>query len=120
MKSRNIYTLSYPLAIIFISSIPGNTLYQLSIPEIIGIDKFFHIFEYSIFGLLMINYFKDKIESPYFLTLVISVFFSFCDELYQSTVFGRSSSIFDIVADLIGISFGSLASYYLFSMKNDK
>ena len=53
------------------------------------------------------GFFKLEYLSPTgligFLVLFIGITFAFADEIYQSTVFGRFSSFYDVIADTIGL-----------------
>ena len=46
----------------------------------------------------------NKTHSPIFLSLFLGLLFALVDELYQSTVFGRFPSSFDIIADTVGLT----------------
>ena len=82
------------------SSFEGN-----SIPKsyIFTLDKLLHITEYFIFGTLLFFVFFFTSKKPDVISFIIGMFYSFIDELYQSTVVGRDSSALDILADIIGL-----------------
>ena len=67
-------------------------------------DKFLHVLEYFILGHLLMNSVVNKTHSPIFLSLFLGLLFALVDELYQSTVFGRFPSSFDIIADTVGLT----------------
>ena len=46
----------------------------------------------------------DKTKYPGLLTFFLGSLFGVIDEIYQSTVFGRSPSSFDVIADVIGLT----------------
>jgi len=50
--------------------------------------------------------FLSASKKPAIISLIIGIFYSFIDELYQLTVKGRDSSILDIVADITGLILG--------------
>ena len=70
-------------------------------------DKFLHIIEYFIFGILLYFSFHKFLKYPVIVCLIIGVFYGLIDELYQSTVHGRSSSGLDVLADIIGLILGA-------------
>ena len=76
-----------------------------------------HIFVYAILGLLLVKlllgYRKWNMREDVFvfagmliLVFFIGVLFSISDELHQSLVPGRTSSVIDIGIDIIGLFFG--------------
>ena len=85
----------------FGSSIPGNIIPELYIS---GMDKLLHVLEYFIFGYLLVNSVSDKTQYPVYLSFVLGICFALIDETYQLTVIGRSSSAFDVIADVIGLT----------------
>ena len=100
MKTKNLFIILLSFLIIFGSSIPGS-----NIPSnyFFKSDKLLHILEYFIFGYLLITSLYNKSIYPLYLTLFIGVTFALADEIYQSTVFGRFSSFYDVIADTIGL-----------------
>lgn len=100
MKIKNSLIVFFTILIIVGSSIPGN-----SMPSnyFFKSDKLLHILEYFIFGYLLITSLYNKSMYPFYLTLFIGVTFALADEIYQSTVFGRFSSFYDVIADTIGL-----------------
>jgi len=97
------------VTILLVSSIPGHSLPQL---KILSWDKLWHFIEYSILGLLLM-----KNVNPFKFRLVIMVIlagfvFAGFDEFWQSFIPGRTSSIYDAIADGMGIITGSVISMY--------
>ncbi len=86
----------YLVAIIIASSIPGRSLPKI---VILSPDKLLHMAEYGIFGFLAFKSFtKLRIPIIIFGALLFAIF----DELWQSMIPGRMSSIFDVIADILG------------------
>ena len=83
------------------SSIPGANIPKL---ELFSSDKVLHILEYFFLGFLLINVLIDKTNYPGLLTFLLGFSFGVMDEIYQSTVFGRFSGSFDVIADAIGLT----------------
>ena len=102
-RITGLFTVSFIVLMIFGSSFEGN-----SIPKsyIFTLDKLLHILEYYIFGTLLFFVFLSASKKPVIISLITGIFYSFIDELYQSTVKGRDSSILDIVSDITGLILG--------------
>ena len=83
----------------------GSSFKGSSLPKsyIFTLDKLLHIIEYFIFGTLLFFVFFFISKKPDVISFIIGMFYSFIDELYQSTVVGRDSSALDILADIIGL-----------------
>jgi VanZ family protein len=67
-------------------------------------DKGLHTIEYFLLGYLLINSIMNKTHYPIILSFILGFLFAVVDELFQSTVFGRYPSTFDIIADTIGLT----------------
>ena len=83
----------------------GSSFEGDSIPKsyIFTLDKLLHIIEYFIFGTLLFFVFFSSSKTPDVISLILGVFYSLIDELYQSTVIGRDASALDVLADIIGL-----------------
>ena len=117
-KLINLLTISFVLLMIIGSSLKGT-----SIPKsyIFTLDKLIHIFEYFIFGVLLYFSIIGITKHSIILSLILGIFYSFIDELYQSTVYARDSSGFDVIADIIGLILSVFfVKLYFNSMENDK
>ena len=117
-KIINFLTISFVSLMIIGSSLEGT-----SIPKsyIFTLDKLIHIVEYFILGVLL--YFSNVGITKYsiILSLILGIFYSFIDELYQSTVFARDASGFDVIADIIGLILSAFfVKLYFNSIENDK
>jgi len=101
----------------------GSSLKGTSIPKsyIFTLDKLIHIVEYFIFGVLLYFSIIDVTKYSIILSLILGAFYSFIDELYQSTVYARDSSGFDVIADIIGLILSAFfARFYFKIIGNDK
>ena len=96
---------------IILSSIEGS---RITHSYIFAFDKLIHFFEYCLLGILLIYLFSGASKYPIAAGLIAGVFYSFIDELYQSTVFGRSSSVFDVIADVVGLIFSVFIVKFVF------
>ena len=71
--------------------------------------------EYSIVGVLGIRAFSSTWKQPIYGVITIGVVFGIVDELYQGMIPGRFTSSIDVLADGIGVIFGSMMTkYYLY------
>ena len=97
-------TISYAVAIIILSSIPGfNHKYII----ISGYDKLIHFSAYAIFAVLIfrsVSHITKKISlrTAGIISLAFILVFAICDELYQSTTPGRRSDPYDVLFDFLG------------------
>ena len=101
----------------------GSSLKGTSIPKsyIFTLDKLIHIVEYFIFGVLLYFSIVGITKHSIILSLILGIFYSFIDELYQSTVFARDASGFDVIADIIGLILSTVfVKLYFNSIGNDK
>ena len=101
--------LIYVAVIFTLSAQPG-----LRVPlEFGNSDKLYHLLEYLVLGVLIARVMAHVIPSPRsmpatLLAIAIGALIATCDELFQSTVPRRHSSIFDGLADTLGIALGQL------------
>jgi VanZ family protein len=92
--------------IFYLSSLPRIEF----VPEdILRYDKVVHFFVYLIYG-LSTNFFvyaliKYKIinKRTYIIAIIIAVLFAASDEFHQSFVPNRTASVYDFIADFLGI-----------------
>ncbi len=96
------------------SSIPGDDLPEIDIPNI---DKLFHFVEYFILGALLVRAFSNSSGKANFklillLSILIASAYGILDEFHQRFVPGRSPGIFDIFSDIIGSFLGALLSIH--------
>jgi VanZ family protein len=106
----------YAILVFWLSSIPKDELPEMMI---FRFDKLLHLAEYTVFGiLLMLAYSTSQsrrvTERASLFALTTGILYGGTDELHQLLVPGRYASVFDLIADAIGISLG----IYLFSRLN--
>ena len=111
-------TYNYLVILFFLTIILGSSIPSKIIPSsyIFSKDKLLHIIEYFLLGFFLFNSLIKKTEYPGFLCLLLGGFFAMVDEVYQSTVFGRVPSSFDVIADFIGLTL-SILSNKIFTKK---
>jgi len=91
--------------------LPGFLFKQLS-------DKFLHLVEYALLGLLLYRLFRWAAgpaggRQALMLAILAGSFYGLTDEIHQSFVPFRESSWLDWGADTIGVVLGSFASHYV-------
>ena len=103
----------FAIAIFVLSSrpVPPEAEPYLIFPQA---DKVVHFVEYAIFGLLLyVAYdrggFERLRQSPALLSVVTGIGYAISDEIHQSFVPGRDSSVEDLLVDCIGILFAVVA-----------
>ena len=110
MKNPKIQFYLYLVLIIM-----GSSIHSSSMPKVGFIiwDKLLHVFEYMFFGILGFRAFRRKKDQTQFFKISLILFgilFGCLDEYWQSFIPGRTPSLYDIVADGIGVSIGVLIS----------
>jgi len=99
-------------AVIFYLSSLSHPLPSVSLPYF---DKFLHIVEYAVFGVLACRAFKNSQQEILrrnfkILAVFLAVAYGVSDEFHQLFVACRAYDIFDIMADITGGTIGAL--YY--------
>ena len=99
----------YAAIIFYVSGIP-KPLPHISIPNF---DKFLHIIEYAIFGILAARAFKNSSKEILqknfkMLAILAAVAYGASDEFHQLFVSCRYCDVFDLAADLIGGIIGAI------------
>lgn len=113
------WPLIYALMIFGLSSIRTPHVYEL---KNFNVDKLLHLIEY--FGLALVftraffNATSLKKSIIFWIIMLLGFIIAMSDEFYQSFVPGRQSSIYDFIADVIGVTAGTWI--YLRKAKNDK
>ena len=95
-----------------LSSIPGFSSDDVKLPT--GFDKLVHFIEYAIFALLYyrgLSYGGVKVRWSIVLIVIASgIAVAALDEMYQSYIPRRDSSLYDLVMDSAGVIIGTLAA----------
>ena len=99
-------TIIYVLLISYISHIPASSLPE-SGSNFADLDKLFHFLEFFLLGFLIQQSLVERQIKPksnlMFITLILGFAIACIDELHQSMVNGRNSSVQDLVFDFAGI-----------------
>jgi len=110
MRNKRAHFFLFSALILLGSSIPSS-----SIPSsfILGFDKIIHFIEYTVFGILGIRSNYKIFNSVNIFILSFGLVFCVFDELWQSTIPGRDSSFYDVIADYSGLIFSLLLYKYI-------
>jgi VanZ family protein len=107
----------YACLIFYVSSI-SKPLPPVSIPYF---DKFLHLIEYAIFGILAARAFKSSTQEVLYknfrmLAILTAVAYGASDEIHQLFVSCRTCDVFDLATDLAGGTIGAIfyGKYYRF------
>jgi|TARA_Y100000294_G_scaffold169719_1_gene181182 VanZ family protein len=98
----------YIVLILSISAIPTNSILDLGF---LHADKIAHFIEYSILGFLAVQSFNPLNRINLFCIIFSGFIFGVFDEWWQSFVSDRCTSIFDLLADNLGMLVSSIYFY---------
>tara|TARA_B100000029_G_C17452427_1_gene915453 strand:+ start:802 stop:1143 length:342 start_codon:yes stop_codon:yes gene_type:complete len=96
---RKILLFLYICLIFLLSSIPIGVVNSI---QIYGLDKFFHLLEYSFLGFL----FKYSIQKNISIYYVLIFLIPLIDEFIIQNFSGRNVDIYDFLVDIIGLIIG--------------
>ncbi len=106
----------YAIAILAVSSIPGGALPHI---DILSFDKILHIIEYSILAFLAINAIKTPSTRMILLIIVVGSVYGGLNEIWQTLVADRYASVYDAIANGIGMVIGSSISAKFLLLTHD-
>lgn len=113
---RQFPAILWAAAIFAASSIPGTSLPSL---EILGSDKLVHMGVYFVFAMLIFHALRTQDSVPWLahravlLTVILCAVYGITDEVHQSFVEGRSSDVYDWIADVLGGVLGVLSARWI-------
>ena len=104
-------------ALIFYLSSQSRWIFKL--PDFFSADKFYHLLEYGVFGVLLARLLEEYDFPPSYRkkitwVLIISFLYGLSDEFHQWFVPGRSATLGDALADSLG---GGLGGWLFFKFK---
>jgi VanZ family protein len=87
--------------IFFLSHQPGD---EMLLPPLPGLDKWAHLVAYGVLAATVLFAFSDRQKNTrprqvLFFTVVFCLLFGISDEFHQSFIPGRTSSVYDLIAD---------------------
>ena len=112
MNLPKITLFGYMFLILIMSLIPGKSLQSV---EILSQDKILHFIEYSMLGFLGFKAFSN-VKNSALLVIFFGTSFGCLNEVIQIFIPGRTPSLYDSLANLLGVSCGTI--YSSFNKKN--
>ena len=111
MRPNWLYKIPAVLYSGLIFALSSSSLEEAPKIEIYGFDKLVHSLEYIVYGMtLMLALTTSRSErlrrNAALLAIIIGILFAASDELHQYFVPGRHCSLFDLLADSIGVVAG--------------
>ncbi|MEA1986357.1 MAG: VanZ family protein [Candidatus Marinimicrobia bacterium] len=116
-----LFAIIYVMLIFYVSSIAGNHLPKF---KILSFDKIIHCCVYFVFGILIFLAINEKgkyhNKQILFLTIIIGLLYGISDEIHQLFVLNRSASVYDVIADFIGVIIGSFLVFQICKYLNNR
>lgn len=109
-------TIVYSILLLLASTLPGASLPKVNI---FGIDKFLHLIAYLVLGFLAVNSFKNINTTILVLIIIIGLIYGGFNEIWQMYVADRFASIYDEIANGIGMIIGSIVTYKYLIFSHD-
>jgi len=106
-KAFRIILIAYLLVILALSTIPGRAFPDINL---FSFDKLLHIIEYFGLAFLAINAIKIRSTRTIILIIFIGIAYGGFNEIWQSLIADRYASVYDDIANGIGMIIGSLVS----------
>ena len=115
-KVSQIVLLLYIFVILALSLI---SLETIPIPYMWSFDKILHIIAYIVLAFLAINTIKIPSTRIIILIIIIGIVYGGFNEIWQGMVSDRFASIYDAIANGIGMILGSIISVKFLFLTND-
>jgi VanZ family protein len=119
----NLFTIIWALLILFLVLMPGKSMPETDIWDMLSFDKLAHMFVFAILTLLMIIGFTKQYTyrtfrfSPVKYALIFSISYGIILESIQMLAPDRALEIYDYMANTIG-SFTGYGLFYIIYRKN--
>jgi VanZ family protein len=119
----NLFTISWALVILFLVVMPGSSMPETDIWDLLSFDKLAHIFVFAVLTFLMIIGFTKQYTyrelrfQPVKYSLIICISYGIFLETIQSLSPGRALEIYDYIANTIGC-FTGYGVFYIIYRKN--
>lgn len=106
----------YIIAILAVSTVPGGAIPKFNIWSF---DKILHIVEYFILAFLMINVVENNSKNTILLIIFVGFIYGGFNEIWQGLIAHRYASIYDAIANGIGMVIGSVVTVKFLKFTND-
>jgi len=117
--SRKVFQIGlilYIIAILAVSTIPGGAIPKFNIWSF---DKILHIIEYFILAFLMINVVRNISKNTIMVIIFVGFIYGGLNEVWQGLIAHRHASIYDAIANGIGMLIGSVVTVKYLIFAND-
>ncbi|HOQ49569.1 MAG TPA: VanZ family protein, partial [Candidatus Kapabacteria bacterium] len=97
---------------------------QIEFPDlgILNLDKLLHLVAYFFYSLLLMLFFISNFNfnkrKVLLITFVFATLYAISDEFHQSFVPGRDASVYDLLANILGISLSLLCNNFINKVSN--
>ncbi len=115
-KVFRIILIVYLFLILALSSIPGRALPDINL---FSFDKLLHIIEYFILAFLVINAIKIPSTTIIIWIIIIGTAYGGFNEIWQGLIATRFTSVYDAIANGIGMILGSIVTYNYLLLTHD-
>ena len=115
-KSFQVILFIYLIAILAVSTIPGGRIPKINIWSM---DKVLHIIEYFILAFLMINAMRNPTFISILIVIIIGIAYGGFNEIWQGLLAHRYASIYDAIANGIGMIVGSIVTVKYLLISHD-
>jgi VanZ family protein len=115
-KTFQIGLILYIFTILAVSTIPGGVIPKINIWSF---DKILHIIEYFILAFFAINAIKKPSLGIIILIIIVGFAYGVFNEIWQGMVADRFVSVYDAIANGIGMIIGSIISYKYLLLTHD-
>jgi len=127
LKKNNLLLYHLPLLAYAIVIIVLSSLSHLKTPEIrfLAFDKIAHFFEYALLAFLTVRSFSHISQNisknkAYLLTALFIIIFALFDEYFVQTLSRRVSSMYDLMADVVGAYILMLSMWFFQKIRDKK
>jgi len=117
--SRKVFLIGlilYIIAILAVSTIPGGAIPKFNIWSF---DKILHIIEYFILAFLMVNVVGNISKNTIMVIIFVGFIYGGFNEIWQGLIAHRYGSIYDAIANGIGMIIGSVVTVKYLIFAND-
>lgn len=104
------------MLVLLLSLLPADTAPKIKFINIPNLDKLIHFFMYFFFSSASLIDIKNNIKYPrklliFLVILTIAIIGGIIEIIQANFIFGRSGSWFDLLANILGITFGIIIFY---------